>query len=163
MTGFLNDSSASVAAEMALAMPMVLALMFGGLEAGHFLWSEHKAIEGVRAGARYASRLQMATLCPDAGSVDAATVANIKNVARTGKLDTAAAPLVPGWTSAQVTVDIRCRTYVSTGIYTTLGAQGATVKVATANLAYPSLFKALGFITSSVNLNAWTSAPVIGI
>jgi Flp pilus assembly protein TadG len=141
--------------------PMLLALMFGGLEAGLYFWSEHKAIEGVREGVRYASRLPMSSVCPTANS---ATIANIANVTRTGKLDTTAVPVVPGWTSnSNVAVTFSCSTYVSTGIYTTLGGSGATVTVSTSNLAYPSLFKALGVVTSSYTLNAWSSAAVIGI
>jgi Flp pilus assembly protein TadG len=160
---FLREQSGAVAVEMALVTPLLLTLMFAGFEAGHFLWSEHKAIEGVRAGVRYASRLPITTVCPTAGTVDSATVANIKNVARTGKLVTTAPPVVPGWTNNQVTVTFRCGTFLDTGIYTTLGGQGATVTVASNNLAYPSIFKALGVITSSYNLNAWSSAAVIGI
>ncbi len=160
---FLVHETGAAAVEMALVTPMLLALMFGGLEIGHYFWSEHKAIEGVRAGVRYAGRLPMSTVCPTVGSVDSTTVANIKNVARTGKLATDAAPLVPGWTNAQVDVTIRCGTYLSTGIYTSLGGQGATVTVASNGLTYPSLFKALGVITSSYRLNAWSSGAVIGI
>ena len=88
---------------------------------------------------------------------------NIKNVTRTGRLVTNTPPVVPGWTNGQVTVTFNCGSYLSTGIYTTLGGQGATVTVASTNLAYPSLFKALGVIDTSYNLNAWSSAAVIGI
>jgi Flp pilus assembly protein TadG len=165
MTGrsFLRAQSGAVAVEMALVTPMLLVLMFGGFEVGHFLWSEHKAIEGVRAGVRYASRLPITTVCPTAGAVPSSTVDNIKNVTRTGKLAANAAPVVPGWTNNQVTVTFRCGTYLSTGIYTTLGGQGATVTVASNNLAYPSLFNTLGVIDASYRLNAWSSAAVIGI
>lgn len=148
---------------MALVTPMLLTLMFGGFEAGHFLWSEHKAIEGVRAGVRYASRLPITTVCPASGTVPSSVVDNIKNVTRTGKLATNAAPIVPGWTNAQVTVTFRCGTYLSTGIYATLGGQGATVTVASNNLYYPSIFKTLGVIDATYKLNAWSSAAVIGI
>jgi Flp pilus assembly protein TadG len=160
---FLRERSGAVAVEMALVTPMLLTLMFAGFEVGHFLWSEHKAIEGVRAGVRYASRLPITTVCPTAGAVDATTLDNIKNVTRTGKLVANTPPIVPGWTNGQVTVTFSCGSYLSTGIYTTLGGQGATVTVASNNLAYPSLFKALGVIDTSYNLNAWSSAAVIGI
>lgn len=160
---FFADASGAAAVEMALVTPMLLALMFGGLEAGHYFWSEHKAVEGVRAGVRYAERLPMSTVCPSTGSVDATTLSNIRTVARTGSLVSTTTPLVTGWTDAQVTVTIRCGTYLSTGIYTTLGGQGATVTVASNGLAYPSLFKALSGITTSYTLNAWSSGAVIGI
>lgn len=160
---FLADRSGAAGVEMALVTPMLLAIMFGGFEVGHYFWSEHKAIEGVRAGVRYAERLPMSTMCPSSGTVSSATLDNIKQVARTGKLAADAAPLVPGWTSGQVSVTVRCGTYLSTGIYTTLGGQGATVTVASNGLVYPSLFKALGFITTQFKLNAWSSGAVIGI
>lgn len=158
---FLADRSGTAGVEMALIVPMLLVLMFGLLEAGLYFWSEHKAIEAVRTGVRYASRLPMTSVCP---TVPNATVANIANMTRTGKLDTTAAPVVPGWTNNnQVSVTVRCDTYLATGIYTTYGGNGATVTVSTNNLAYPSLFKALGVVTPDYNLNAWSSSAVIGI
>lgn len=160
---FLTDSAGTAGVEMALVTPMLLMLMFGGFEAGHYFWSEHKAIEGVRAGVRYAERLPMSTVCPSTGSVAPAVLTDIRTVARTGKLSSAAVPVVPGWTDGQVTVTIRCGTYLSTGIYTTLGGQGATVTVASNGLVYPSVFKALGVISTNFNLNAWSSGAVIGI
>ena len=160
---FRSDTAGAVAAEMALMTPMLLVLMFAGFEAGHYFWSEHKAIEGVRAGVRYAERLPMTTVCPATGSVDPAVLTNIRNMARTGKLATNASPLVPGWTDGQVTVTISCGTYLSTGIYTTLGGQGATVTVASNGLVYPSIFNSLGVITTDYHLNAWSSGAVIGI
>lgn len=158
---FLADDTGAVAAEMALMTPMLIVLMFAGFEAGHFLWSEHKAVEGVRAAVRYASRLPLTEVCP---TPPAAMITNVAAVARTGKLDTTAVPLVPGWSNNnQVTVTFNCGTYLATGIYTTYGANGATVTVSTNNLSYPSLFQTLGVITSSTNLNARSSAAVIGI
>lgn len=158
---FLADARGAAAVEMALMLPFLLTLMFGGFEIGNYFWSEHKVVEGVRAGVRYASRQPIDTLCPTQNST---TLANIQNVTRTGKLDSTAAPLVPGWTAnSQVTVTVRCASYVSTGIYSTLGTQGATVTVSTNGVAHPSLFKALGVVTSGYALNAWSSAPVIGI
>jgi Flp pilus assembly protein TadG len=160
---FLGDTRGAAAVEMALVMPILMALMFGGLEAGHYFWTEHKALEGVRAGARYAARLPMSTVCPSSGGIPAQTITDIKNVTRTGKLDANAAPVVPGWTAAKVSVNFHCGTFLSSGIYTTLGGQGATVTVASSNLTYPSLMGALGFIRSTAKLSAASNAPVIGI
>ena len=41
---------------MALVVPLMLTLMFGGLEGAYYLWNEHIAIKAVRDGARFASR-----------------------------------------------------------------------------------------------------------
>lgn len=157
---FLASISGAAAAEMALVTPMLLVLTFGGFEIGHYFWTEHKAIEGVRAGVRFAERQPMSKLCP---TVDSALLADIKNVARTGKLAANSAPLVPGWTSNQVSVTVSCNSYLTTGIYTTLGGQGATVTVASNGLVYPSVFNALGYVTTQFRLNAWSSGAVIGI
>ena len=51
-----SDSRASVAVEMALVVPLLITLMFGGLEGAYYLWNEHIAIKAVRDGARFASR-----------------------------------------------------------------------------------------------------------
>ena len=156
---FLHDRSGTAGAEMALVMPFLMVLVFAGFEAGHFFWSEHKVIEGVRNGVRYASRLPIDKVCP---TTDPIVAANIKRVTRTGKLETTAVPLVPGWSNdSQVT--ITCNTYIATGIYTTYGGNGATVTVAANNLYYPSLLNSLGLLTTSCKLNAWSSAAVIGI
>ena len=44
----LIDQTGAAAVEMVLLVPLLLVLLFGGLEAGHFIWTEHKLIEGVR-------------------------------------------------------------------------------------------------------------------
>lgn len=158
---FRRDQLGTAGAEMALVMPFLMVLIFAGFEAGHFFWSEHKVIEGVRGGVRYASRLPMTSVCPSANST---TLGNIAQITRTGKLDTTATPLVSGWSNNnQVTVTITCGGYLSTGIYTTYGGNGATVTVAANELYYPSLLNSLGLLTTSYKLNAWSSAAVIGI
>ena len=83
---WLHDRRGSAAAEFALALPMMLALLFGGFEAGHFFWTEHKLVKAVRDGARFASRLPVDDLCngpTDVMSSD--TEALIQNVTATGK------------------------------------------------------------------------------
>jgi Flp pilus assembly protein TadG len=161
---YLCDERATAAAEMALVLPMLLVLLFGGLEAGHYFWSEHKAIEAVRNGARYASRLPVTTVCPTSGTA-AAAISDVALMTRTGQLaSSTATPVVPGWSNNnQVTVTFNCGGFVSTGIYASYGSAAPTVQVSTTNLTYPSLFEALGVITSSATLNASASTAVIGI
>jgi Flp pilus assembly protein TadG len=169
MTGrrFWPDSKGAVATEMALVLPFLIALLFGGFEVGHFLWMEHKVIQAVRDGARYGSRLPIETVCPDGGSSAEKTqaIADISLLTRTGQLTNASAPpVVPGWDSnSQVVVTYSCGTFLSTGIYTTYGGAGPTITVRSNNLYYPSLFEALGFITSSVQIGASANTAVIGI
>lgn len=160
---FARDCRAAAAAEMALVLPMLTVMLFGFLEIGHFLWSEHKVVEGVRAGARYASRLPITAVCPTSGTVASGVVTDIATLTRTGSI-TGTVPLVPGWASNnQVVVTFGCGSFVGTGIYTAYGANGPTVTVKSTGLTYPSLFGALGIITSSVAIGASSSTAVIGI
>lgn len=163
---FARETKASAATEFALMVPMLVVLLFGGAEAGHFIWTQHKLVEAVRDGARYASRLPVQEVCEGANSIIAGTDAedNVKLVTRTGQLAvTNARPAVPGWTDAQVTVTISCQAFVATGIYTDLGEAGPMVTVSTAGVTYPSLFNSLAGLGRGLGLSAHSSAAVIGI
>ena len=162
-----SDQSGAAAAEMALMVPLLLTLMFGGFEAGHFVWSQHKITEAVRDGARFAARMDISELC-DGGTetMSTATEDQIKLLTRTGQIaSTTAIPKVPGWTASQVTVTLDCdsASFVDTGIYTHLGDRGPIVTVAAVNVDYPSFFQQLGIIDSTFKLSASSNAPVIGL
>lgn len=149
--------------EFVLALPFMLALLFGAMEAGHFFWTQHKIVKSVRDGARFASRLDVARLCPDPpASPDPALVAQIQNVTATGQFD-GGTPKVPGWQPATVNVAISCESFVDTGIYSDLGASGPLVTVSSGAVAYPSILGSLGFIDSTLSLSARSSAAVVGI
>jgi Flp pilus assembly protein TadG len=160
---FFLDRSGSAAAEFALSLPMMLALMFGGFEAGHFFWTEHKLVKAVRDGARYASRLNVNDLCNGATVVMSDDTEDlIRNVTATGSI-AGGASKVPGWDPSDVTVTVGCQAFVDTGIYTDLGGAGPMVTVSTGGVAYPSLFSALGFVSSNIQLGARSSAAVAGL
>lgn len=161
---FSRDPGGSVGAEFALVLPMLLVLMFGGLEAGHFFWTEHKLIKAVRDGARYAARMDIDKLCNGATQqLDAEVQSDIQRVTSTGQVTDGGMPKVPGWSAGAVTVTVGCQQFVDTGIYTDLGAQGAIVRVSSGSVTYPSLFAGLGVIDSSIRISAESSAPVLGI
>ncbi len=82
------DSRASAGVEMVLLMPILLVLMFGSLELGHYFYLEHKLVKAVRDGARYASRLSVSDLCNGASWIGNTTgaEANIKLITATGQL-----------------------------------------------------------------------------
>ena len=152
-------------------LPLLLLLLFGGFEGGHFIWTQHKLTEAVRNGVRYASRLDIDSVCP---TMDTATRDRIALVTRTGQLaNSSARPLVPGWTSDEVAVTVNCGQFVSTGIYSELGSEfgddekGPLVIVEAKNVAYPSLFLQWGVIvpmsTEPVKMSAYASAAVTGI
>jgi Flp pilus assembly protein TadG len=155
---FLRDRRGSAAVEFVLSLPMMLALLFGGFEAGHFFWTEHKLVKAVRDGARYASRLHIDEVCPDL-SDDARD--KIQNMTVTGRLSGGASK-IPGWDASTVVVTTGCEGFVDTGIYTELAANGPLIKVS-ATITYPSLFSGLGIITSNVQLSAESNAAVMGI
>ena len=160
---FLACERGSPAAEFVLALPIMFALLFGGLEAGHFFWTEHKLIKSVREGARYASRLPVEDLCEGANVVMSSDIEdNIQNVTATGTLDGATVK-VPGWDPDDVEVTVGCQGFVATGMYTGLGEAGPMITVASGTVTYPSMFEALGFIDSSFQLSARSSSAVMGI
>jgi hypothetical protein len=162
----LSCQKGAAGAELALWLPLLL-LLFGGLEAGHFIWTQHKLTEAVRNGVRYASRLGINSVCP---SLDSATRDRIALITRTGQLENAAAKaLVPGWTSDEVVVTVSCGQFVNTGIYADLGdgERGPLVIVEARNVTYPALFNQWGVIVpmsgEAVGMSAVASAAVIGV
>jgi Flp pilus assembly protein TadG len=164
---FASQTTASASVEFALMVPLLVILLFGGAEAGHFVWTQHKLVEAVRDGARYASRLPVNGsdgVCAGATeqlSTDAED--RIKLITRTGQLAGGGQSVVPGWTDAQVTVTVNCQAFVATGIYTDLGEAGPVVTVAASGVSYPSLFNGLAGLSGGINLSARSSAAVIGI
>ena len=89
MIGWVNSlrqsQSGAAAAELALSLPLMLILLFGSVEAGNYFYSEHKLVESVRDGARWASRQNFSDY-PCTGSIDAGTEDDIEEVIRTGRV-----------------------------------------------------------------------------
>ena len=162
---FLLDQRGSPSAEFALILPVLVVLMFGGFEAGNFVWSQHKLVKAVREGARYAARLPVADYCDGAtAQFDPDAEADIKAVTVTGKLPgSGTSPAVPGMTVDDVTVTPVCAAYVASGIYSDLGVAGPIVTVSVAGVGYPSLFAQLAGLDGSITLTAKASSPVIGL
>ena len=78
----ISNRRGTAAAEFVLTLPMMLALLFGAMEAGHFFWTQHKIVKSVRDGARYASRLDVTQLCAN----NATLLTQIRNVTTNGQL-----------------------------------------------------------------------------
>lgn len=156
---FLTDRSGAAAAEMALILPLALALIFTMFEGAYYAICEHRVIKGVRDAARYAARLDRSLYtCP--GATFSGSTATIKNLARTGKLS-GGSSAVSGWTDSDITVSVACTAGVG-GIYAASGNNAPTVRVSTV-VNYPSLMGALGFTTSTIRIGAASQSPVIGI
>jgi hypothetical protein len=161
----ITDRSGAAAAELAMVLPLMILLLFGGFEGGHFIWQEHKLIEAVRNGARYAGRMEVTEVCRDGELVISPDqIARIKLLTRTGQLqDAAMHPLFPGWSNDEVHVSVTCGAFVATGIYSELGEPGPVVVVAARGVPYASLFGGLGIFDPGFRMNAQASAPVIGL
>lgn len=162
---FLRNRVGTAAAEFVLTLPMMLALLFGAMEAGHFFWTQHKIVKSVRDGARFASRLDVELICPEPvggtpSAPDATLVADIQNVTVTGQL-TGGSAKVPGWLPADV--DVECGVFADTGIYSDLGRSGPFVTVSSGAVRYPSILGGLGFIDNTISLSARSSTAVVGI
>jgi Flp pilus assembly protein TadG len=161
---FFRDTGAAAAAEMALILPMLLTIMFGGLEAGAYLWTEHKVIKGVRDGARFAARQPFSSFSCSAMTNNTA-LTQVKNLTRTGQL-TGGTAKVAGWGDNQVNVVVACNapvanSYTSGGLYKTQTG-GAIHVTVSAEVPYPSLFQSLGFDTSDVVVKSSAHAAVMG-
>ena len=154
------DRSGSSAAEMALATPLLMVLMFGAFELGHFFLSEHVVQKAVRDAARYAARLPMSSY--PACTPTAAALTQIQRVARTGQPDGTIQRL-QGWSAdAMTTVTVTCDT---SGTYTGLfvdNPQGVPVVTVAASVPYPSLFGTLGIGEPSLTLNARSQTAAFG-
>ena len=160
-SAFLRDTRGAAAAEMALMLPLLLAIMFGGFEAGHYFYNEQKIIKAVREGARFAGRQPFSSF-PCGGTANAAAVTSIQNVTRTGTV-TGTVSRVPNMVANDVTVTYRCdTTYVGQGIYKGTSGGAPIVRVQ-ARADYASLFNTLGFIDSTSSIYASSEAAVNGI
>lgn len=171
-----QDTRASASVEFVLALPMMLALLFVALEAGHFFWTEHKLVMAVRDGARFASRARIEDVCAISSSgvltnnLSSALRTDIQNITVHGQLlatgqqaSTLPAAKVPGWTPANVVVTPGCGSFVSTGIYDDLGGASALVTVSSGAVRYPSILNGLGVLDRSFFIQADASAAVMGI
>lgn len=160
----------AAAAEMALILPFLLALLFGSAELGNYFLDEHGLVKQVRDGARYAARIPLEAnyICPN--TVSPAAQALITNVTRTGtvtgtgtgRFNAAYWARNCGSATQTVTITIRC---VSNddydGIYQSLDGDIPVVKVSAA-VGYRSLLGSLGLPTANACLRAESEAPVIG-
>ena len=163
LRSFLRDRRGTAAVEMALMLPVVMALLFGGMEGGYYFWSEHRVVKAVRDGARYAGRQSFDQYSCSGSSVTTATATQIKNLTRTGTLDASAAPFIPGWADGDTTLTVSaCDTATATGLFASQSTGAIRVRIS-ADVQYRSLFAVLGFDTSTLRLKASEQAVVMGL
>ena len=163
-SSFQRDTRGTASVEMALMLPMLVVLLFGGLEGGYYFWSEHRVVKAVRDGARYAGRQSFERYdCSTQSFTNPDIRYEIKNLTRTGTLDGTGAPLIPGWVDGNTTVTVApCNTATATGLFLTQ-ANGAIRVTVSTDVAYRSLFSSLGFTTATLRLRASQQAVVMGL
>ena len=165
MIRMIRGRGGNAAVEMALAVPLLLVLIFGCFEMGNYFWNEHIAMKGVRDGARFAARQPVDQIGCGPAVTNASIETNIKNVTRTGQVS-GGTERIRNWDNSEVTVRIDCQAtptgVYASGIYTNLPL-GARIVTVSATVPYPSLFQNLGFAAASLNVNASAQAAVMGI
>lgn len=181
---FLTDRSGVAATEMALISPLLMLLMCGSLELGHYFWTQHVLTKSVRDGARFAARqsftlFDCSTNAISTDTLDQYVDADGNNLTLTQAVQLIAVygnfsgdtPKVRNWATAEVDVTMTCPTLavdesgdsaVTTGIYNGM-ANAPIVTVSANDVAYPSIFESLGLIDSNVEMNAASQAAVMGI
>jgi Flp pilus assembly protein TadG len=168
-----SNRSGSAAVEMALCMPLLLALMFGSAEAGNYFMNEHSLIKAVRDGARFAGRRPFSdyTGCT---TVSSTLVTDTQNVVMNGYLSTGSI-ITPNISTSNVTVNTNCfqnaggqpmkGIYIKRGAVCGVAADNGCAQIVTvsATVPYRSILRSLGFSGIGMNLNASSQAAVGGI
>jgi Flp pilus assembly protein TadG len=177
---FVRNRKGSAAAELALAVPLMLVLMFGSLELGNLFLDEHALSKQVRDGARFGARLDISETydCPSDVFADADADDKIIKVTKDGAVSGSGTPRWTGYWDracddgdATVEVDFKCVPKSSvdtadsgnTGLYSTLPGDDIPVVRVTGAVKYRSLFSAIGFDSTNVCLTAESEAAVIGV
>jgi Flp pilus assembly protein TadG len=160
------DPKGSASAEMALAAPLLLVIMFAVFDTGNYFLAEHVVQKATRDAARYAARLPMTSYPSCAVTSGSATEQQIQRLARSGDPTGAAGQRLAGWTAdSMTTVSMSCAvsgSFNNAGIYTDFPNSGAApVITVTSTVPYKPLF---GYVFRGLSLNAVASsqAAVIG-
>ncbi|WP_265569670.1 TadE/TadG family type IV pilus assembly protein [Sphingomicrobium nitratireducens] len=162
----------AAAAEFALALPLLMVILAGAIELGFYLYSEHRLVEAVRDGARYASRQPFSEFATCSGWTPSSTLStNTKRIVQKGSLDSSDPDLLWGWgeTGESFTMTLSCVSAVSysgnnvtmDGIYAD-STSGAPVVTVRASIPHQSVFVLFGF-DPMTQLNARGQAAVMGI
>lgn len=105
-----RDERASPLAELALALPLLLTLVFGTLEYTNILYQQQVITKGVQEAARFAARspsLNTTPACPPAGGGWTVTSSAAANIAATGR-PAGGSAILPNFSAGDVTVTVEC-------------------------------------------------------
>jgi Flp pilus assembly protein TadG len=168
----LRDEQANAAAEMAMVTPLLLIVMLGCTELGNYFWNEHKLLQAVRDGARFAARQSFSNYgtCSTSGTdLTSATVgSDTKKVVQKGSLDSTQPDLLPNWSTATFKLTVTCDTSQvggqdMLGLYKNNPNGWTKVAVETRLTYRPVVAVALGFSGVSKQLYAQSQAAVTGL
>lgn len=135
-----RDRGGAAAAEFAIALPLLLAMGLGAVEAGRLLYQHHVLTKAVNDAAHYAARLQDCTWALSGGALNATTV----NLVKSGNPAGGAPYLLPQWADAGSTVTVTTANFDnSAGIYRG-GASMPVIVVRAAVPASSAILSALG-------------------
>lgn len=172
-----GDRRAAAAVEMALVIPLLLALITGSTEVGNYFMDSHILAKGVRDGARWAARQNFSqyTGCNGtAAAVPSGVSTSTKLIVRKGSLNANDTDLLPYWddTNTSFSVTMTCATTAGSsgttmgGIYIGNGTGTADVAPAvtvTATLPYRPILASFGFKGTGLFITASQQAAVTGI
>jgi Flp pilus assembly protein TadG len=164
LLSLMRDAHAAAAAEMALILPMVFALLFTMMEGGYYFMTEHKAVKYVREGARYASRMNFDNFdCSGAGALTSTAVEDqIRNVTLTGQVSGGSAR-IEGWAATDINVSVACDAAYGTGLYAGLDDMKAPVVTVWTRANYTPILGLLGFDITNIDVVAQAEAAVGGL
>jgi Flp pilus assembly protein TadG len=163
----IPDQHAAAATEMALALPLLLVLIWGPLEIGNYFMDEHMLVKGVRDGAIYAAHQDITNFNCASNTINATVVTNTKNIVRSGALS-GGVDRLRNWGSGSTafTMSLTCVTAAGgttlSGIYKINGGQVPVISI-NATVPYSPILGNLGFRPATLSLNATQQATVMGI
>ena len=167
---FLRSKRGSAGVEFALLLPLLMILLFGGIEIGRVLHDYHVVNEAVRDAARYLSRVP--ATCPSAAggaladgpdysAVDHLTRA--KALAMTGNVDPNAPKLLGYWTdTSTVTVSVDCIDN-STGVFSKLKVWNDFIPHITLEANVPFTFMFADLISPNATITIKLSHNVVSV
>jgi Flp pilus assembly protein TadG len=163
-----HNRSGAAAVEMALVTPLLLTILIGSVELGHFFYNEHILVKSVRDGARFAARQGFSNYdCTGepSATVRDSTIALVRTMVLTGGENRLAGTPTINVTEACATTatDDASATENMAGIYRG-SASGAPVVTVSASVTYaPIIGSAFGFSGIGYTLNASQEAAVMGL
>ncbi len=158
----VHNVAGTAAAEMALVIPLLVALMFGCTELGRYFWSQHVLVKAVRDGSVYAARQRIDNFDCANSTVATNVVNQTKTLVQTGQLS-GGTRMLPNWSAGTTVfaIDLDCVTSANGtslgGIYS---ANKGQVPVITVRASVP--FTSMFGLRSGLTLNAREQAAVFG-